>query len=139
MTMAVDATRAGSGAEAPGAGVATGGPRLLLRAEGAAVLAVAAWAYGGTGESWWLFAALLLAPDLFMLGYLRDARTGALSYNLGHTYLAPLVLLAAGWAAAPPLAWALGLIWAAHIGMDRAAGYGLKYGRGFRASHLSAG
>lgn len=37
-----------------------------------------------------------------MLGYLRDARTGAAIHNLGHTCLAPLALLALGWAAALP-------------------------------------
>lgn len=119
-------------------GVVRGAPAWLLRAEGLALLAGAAWAYALTGQSWWLFAALLLAPDLFMLGYLRDARWGAALYNAGHTTLAPLALLAAGWTASLPLLWALGLIWAAHIGMDRAIGYGLKYVRSFKASHLSA-
>jgi hypothetical protein len=28
------------------------------------------------------------------------------------------------------------LIWLAHIGLDRALGYGLKYGSGFRDTHL---
>ena len=34
--------------------------------------------------------------------------------------------------------WALslGLIWLAHIGFDRALGYGLKYTQGFRYTHL---
>ena len=108
-------------------------------AEGLALLAGAVWAYGLAGQSWWLFAALLLAPDLLMLGYLRDARWGAAVYNAGHTTLAPLALLVAGWTASMPLPWALGLIWAAHVGMDRAMGYGLKYARGFKASHLSVG
>lgn len=30
----------------------------------------------------------------------------------------------------------LALIWFAHIGMDRALGYGLKYPSGFRETHL---
>jgi hypothetical protein len=28
------------------------------------------------------------------------------------------------------------LIWSAHIGIDRALGYGLKYGDGFASTHL---
>lgn len=77
-------------------GVVQGAPAWLLRGEGLALLAGAAWVYGLTGQSWWLFAALLLlAPDLFMLGYLRDARWGAALYNAAHTTLAPLALLAA--------------------------------------------
>lgn len=31
---------------------------------------------------------------------------------------------------------AAGLIWSAHIGFDRALGYGLKYASGFGATHL---
>jgi hypothetical protein len=30
----------------------------------------------------------------------------------------------------------IGLIWTAHIGMDRALGYGLKYQNGFEFTHL---
>jgi hypothetical protein len=30
----------------------------------------------------------------------------------------------------------IALIWAAHIGFDRLVGYGLKYGTGFKETHL---
>ena len=111
-------------------------PRALLRVEGAAALAVAVALYGVRGGNWALFAALLLVPDLSMLGYRAGAAVGAACYNAAHTYLAPIALggvgLAAGSAAVPLLA----LIWAAHIGLDRALGYGLKYPDGFTATHL---
>jgi hypothetical protein len=119
-------------------GAVTGAPKLILRAEGAAVLAAALWAYGLAGGSWWLFALLLLAPDLSMLGYLRGPRVGAAAYNLGHTYLVPLGLLALGQVLAAPVLTGLGLIWAAHVGLDRMLGYGLKYPWGFGATHLGA-
>jgi hypothetical protein len=35
-----------------------------------------------------------------------------------------------------PLAGPLALIWLAHIGIDRALGYGLKYASGFGFTHL---
>ena len=35
-----------------------------------------------------------------------------------------------------PLTLALGLLWLAHIGMDRLARYGLKYDTGFQHTHL---
>ena len=35
-----------------------------------------------------------------------------------------------------PLRWLLGLLWLAHIGMDRLARYGLKYDTGFQQTHL---
>lgn len=118
-------------------GRVTGAPNLILRAEGFGVLAASVWAYGALDASWWLFAGLLLAPDLAMLGYLRGPRVGAAVYNAAHTYLGPLAVLGIGAAAAAPLATALGLVWAAHIGMDRAVGYGLKYPWAFKATHLS--
>jgi hypothetical protein len=117
----------------------TGAPNLILRAEGLAMLVASAWAYAALGQGWGLFAVLILAPDLSMLGYLAGPRVGAAAYNSAHTYLGPLVLLALGQAGAMPLATALGLIWAAHIGADRLMGYGLKYARGFKATHLSSG
>ena len=109
---------------------------LFLRLEGVLVLALAVWGYAILGGSWWLFAALFLAPDLFMLGYLRDKELGATVYNLGHTYLAPgalaLVGVGLGLSAVLPVA----LIWAGHIAFDRMLGYGLKTGEGFKQSHL---
>jgi hypothetical protein len=41
----------------------------MLRAEGATLLAVSALLCRANGESWILFALLLLVPDLSMLGY----------------------------------------------------------------------
>ncbi|MBR0671085.1 DUF4260 family protein [Neoroseomonas soli] len=109
--------------------------RPWLRAEGAALMAGAAGAYAALGGNWWVFALLFLAPDLTMLGYLRDARLGAGLYNAGHSTIGPLALAAAGWAwwpAALPIA----MIWLAHIGFDRALGYGLKSPAGFGFTHL---
>jgi hypothetical protein len=114
----------------------TGTPRLILRAEGAALLAAAAIAYAQTGQPWWMFAALFLAPDVFMLGYLAGPRAGAAAYNLAHTTIMPAALVAAGLALSMPLALAIGLIWLAHVGFDRLAGYGLKYPTAFRHTHL---
>ena len=120
-------------------GVVRGAPNLILRAEGLAVLVVAAWAYASTGESWWPFAGLILAPDLATLGYLRGPSVGAAVYNAAHTYLTPLGLLALGHLGAAPAFTAVGLIWAATIGLDRMLGYGLKYPWAFKATHLSGG
>ncbi len=117
-------------------GSVNGIPRLLLRAEGAALLGVAALLYARTGESWWLFAVLFLAPDLSFLGYLGGPKAGAIVYNCAHTLLAPAALGVAGLLLANALLIALALIWAAHIGFDRMLGYGLKYAAGFGFTHL---
>jgi hypothetical protein len=71
-----------------------------------------------------------------MVGYLRDARLGAAVYNLGHTYALPAAMSLLGLAGHHPLTVALGLVWLGHIGMDRLAGYGLKYDTDFQHTHL---
>jgi hypothetical protein len=62
---------------------------------------------------------------------------GALVYNVGHTYALPLALGAIGAGLSNALVGAVALIWSAHIGMDRALGYGLKQPSGFYDTHLS--
>ena len=115
---------------------ATGAIVSLLRLEGAVVLAAAVAAYVFVGGSWLLFALLLLAPDLAMIGYGFGPVAGAAVYNAAHTYLAPAALGSTGLALGAPTMQALALIWIAHIGLDRALGYGLKYTTGFGDTHL---
>jgi hypothetical protein len=72
-----------------------------------------------------------------MVGYLSNStRLGAALYNSAHTETPALVLLAAGVAMGRPAVVGAGLIWLAHIGMDRMIGAGLKYGDGFGHTHL---
>lgn len=111
-------------------------PAIILRLEGLALFVAALVAYGYLGYSWWVFALLLLAPDLGALGYLHSTQAGALTYNLVHTASLPLLLGLACLLLGAPLGLQLALIWAAHIGMDRAVGYGLKYADAFKHTHL---
>jgi hypothetical protein len=115
---------------------ATGGVRTLLRLEGAFVLFAALAAYTQFGLGWGVFALWLLVPDLSLLGYLAGPRVGATLYNGAHSYIGPVALLVLGALAAMPWAVAGALIWFAHIGLDRALGYGLKYASGFGLTHL---
>lgn len=110
-------------------------PIPLQRLEGLVALGFGAIAYAWLGQSWLVFALLFLAPDVFMLGYLRSPRLGALVYNLGHTYAAPALLALSGLVLGP-LAYGLAAIWTAHIGFDRALGFGLKLDTGFAHTHL---
>jgi hypothetical protein len=118
------------------AGFASGGVRLLLRLEGIAAFAVAVALYAHAGFSWPIFALLLLSPDLSMLAYFAGPRAGTAVYNVAHTYTLALPLVLAGFFDALPALTAAGLILIAHIGLDRALGYGLKYSTGFRDTHL---
>lgn len=112
-------------------------PRVLLAVESAAALVAAVVLYQIHGGSWWLFGALILAPDLFMLGYVGGPRVGAFVYNLAHMYAGPAILGTVGVAVENDLLISIAIIWLAHIAMDRTIGYGLKYASGFKDSHLS--
>ena len=98
------------------------------------MLAASVIGYHGTGASGWLFGALFLVPDLSFAAFVVGKRSGAWAYNLVHTYVLPVALLAVSvrWAGILPYA----LIWTAHIGWDRLVGYGLKYETGFGDTHL---
>jgi hypothetical protein len=113
-----------------------GTPRILLRLEGFILFALSVALYGRRGDSWWLFALLFLAPDLSFLGYLAGPRVGAIAYNAVHTTAGPVLLVLTGLLAPSQLAAAIGLVWLAHCGVDRALGYGLKYDAGFGFTHL---
>jgi hypothetical protein len=117
-------------------GEATGAVRVALRVEGLCVLIAATAAYSTQGLGWGTFALFLFAPDVSFLGYLAGPNVGAVAYNLVHTYAGPIVCLAAGYFLSIPALIGAGLIWSAHIGMDRTLGYGLKYPDGFEFMHL---
>jgi hypothetical protein len=113
-----------------------GGVRMILRLEGLAILIAALAAYSKFGSGWATFAILFLTPDLSFLGYLIGARTGAVAYNSAHSYIGATACLAASLLFSIPVFLNIGLIWCAHIGFDRALGYGLKYQAGFSFTHL---
>ncbi len=111
-------------------------PAVLVRIEGAVMLALSILLYGLNGNSWLLFVVLFLVPDLSMLGYLGGPRIGAVSYNLFHTYAPPGLLAAFGLLTGSSLLASVALIWFSHIGFDRMVGFGLKYPTGFFDTHL---
>jgi hypothetical protein len=111
-------------------------PKVLLRVEGLAAFALSVLLYRLHAGGWLLFVILLLAPDLSMAGYAAGARTGALVYDLVHTYVGPILLASYGILTHANLVESLALIWSAHIGLDRMLGYGLKYATGFADTHL---
>ncbi len=120
-------------------GAVRGGPRAILRLEGAALLALSAWAYGHFAlGGWGLFAALFLVPDVAFAAYLAGPKVGAAAYNATHSLVGPALLGAIAIGLAAPTLGAIALVWAAHVGFDRMMGYGLKYASAFGATHLGA-
>lgn len=111
-------------------------PGVMLRIEGLVLFAAALALYLDADYSILALALLALAPDLSMLGYLAGPRVGAVAYDFAHFEAWPIALAVIGvlgdWSAGTQLA----LIWLAHIGVDRALGYGLKYRTAFEDTHL---
>lgn len=117
-------------------GTVSAAPQLWLRLEAAVLLASALIAYSTTGQHWWLVPVVVLLPDLAMMGYVGGTRIGAFVYNLAHAIPVPALIIGLGWWQHRPLVLGLGLVWLAHIGLDRVMGYGLKYDDHFQHTHL---
>jgi hypothetical protein len=117
-------------------GTVTGGLRTLLRLEGLTLFAGMTLLYAVWGGSWWVYALVFFVPDVSFAAYLAGRRFGAIVYNAAHSYMAPMALMTTGFATNSPLTLSIAMIWLAHIGFDRALGYGLKYSAGFGFTHL---
>jgi hypothetical protein len=113
-----------------------GWPRIFLRVDGLVLFITALLLFGTLGQRWWLVPVFLFVPDIFMVGYAKSTELGAWIYNIGHSYLLPTATALSGWYLHHYFLLALGLIWLAHIGMDRFLGYGLKYHDNFKLTHL---
>jgi hypothetical protein len=112
-------------------------PNVILRLEGFALLIAALVAFIALKGSALLFALLLFAPDLGMLGYLANVRVGSVVYNIIHTWIIPAIILALGlWVLDNTVMAHVALVWLAHIGMDRVLGFGIKYPTFFADTHL---
>ena len=110
--------------------------RGWLRLEGAAAFIAGLALYGWLGGPWLLVLPLLLLPDLSAIGYLRGPRLGAFTYNVVHNWALGLAVLGVAFAMdSVPLGIA-GAVLIAHVGMDRALGYGLKLPTSFQDTHL---
>jgi hypothetical protein len=90
----------------------------------------------GLDGGWWKFALLILVPDISLIGYVWGPRVGAALYNAAHSYAAPLMIALVGGALDNRALLLTGSLWIAHIGIDRALGYGLKYSTAFQDTHL---
>ena len=111
-------------------------PTIYQRLEAAVLLGASIYFYHYFHFNFLWFALLLFSFDIFMLGYLVGKNIGAHMYNVGHSLILPVSLLVIAAIADNRILAGLGLIWLAHIGLDRASGYGLKLASGFKDTHL---
>ncbi len=86
--------------------------------------------------SWWWFIILILTPDISMVGYIWGVRIGALIYNLFHHKGIAILLIIIGYYFDEKITMMAGIILFGHSSMDRIFGYGLKYKKGFKFTHL---
>jgi len=110
--------------------------KKLIHIEALIIFVGILFIYGHLNLNWWLFLLFLLAPDLSALGYLFGERIGAYTYNLVHTFLFPALILFFAYIFSIHILLVIGLIWSAHIAMDRTIGYGLKYSDNPKSTHL---
>lgn len=111
-------------------------PRVLLRLEGLVLFGCAIALYVREDYSILALVVLFLAPDLSFVGLAGGPRVGAVAYDAAHTYVGPILLASVSAIVEWDTGVMLGLIWLAHIGIDRAIGYGLRYPDAFRDTHL---
>jgi hypothetical protein len=123
-------------APTPVAGMTTGAVRTWLRLEGLAAFVIGLAVFGASGGNWLFVIPLLLLPDVSVIGYLAGPRIGTFTYNLVHNWVPGFVTLGIGlWLASPAITLAAAIL-IAHVGMDRAVGYGLKLPSSFQDTHL---
>ncbi|WP_299260546.1 DUF4260 domain-containing protein [uncultured Aquimarina sp.] len=110
--------------------------KTTLRLEELAMLGLGIYLFSLLSFSWWLFLALFLVPDIGMLGYLINNKIGALLYNIFHHKGLAVFMYCVGIYLSNELIQLCGIILFSHAAFDRVLGYGLKYEKGFKFTHL---
>lgn len=108
----------------------------ILKIEELAMLMGGIFAFSLLNFEWWWFLALFFVPDLGMLGYVYGNKTGAAIYNLWHHKGLAIAIGIAGIFLSDEILQLTGIILFSHASFDRMLGYGLKYDKGFKFTHL---
>lgn len=88
--------------------------------------------------AWWWFLALILLPDIGMLGYLINTKIGAITYNVFHHKGLAILIFLVGIYFEIEVVQLTGIILFSHASLDRIFGYGLKYADHFKNTHLGS-
>lgn len=110
--------------------------KITLKLEELAMLLLGIYVFGFLYFEWWWFLVLFLAPDLGMIGYVFGNRAGAFLYNLFHHKGVAIMIYLFGFFFYIPVVQLIGVIMFSHAAFDRLLGYGLKYEKGFKYTHL---
>lgn len=109
---------------------------LTLKMEELGMLLLGAFLFSTLEYGWWVFVLLFFVPDLGMLGYLFNNKIGAMTYNLFHHKGLAILLYLLGLQFSLSGMQLAGTILFSHASFDRIMGYGLKYPKGFKFTHL---
>lgn len=110
--------------------------KIVLQLEEVALFLLGLFLFNHLNFEWWWFLALILAPDLSMIGYAFGNKVGALLYNIFHHKGIAILFYLLGFYFKNELLQLAGIILFSHSAMDRIFGYGLKYEKGFKYTHL---
>lgn len=110
--------------------------KQLLKLEYLALFVLSVYLFSLLPYAWWWYPLLLLVPDTGMVGYLINARLGAVTYNLTHSFLVAIALYLAGALLDVSVLQLIGVVVIGHAGTDRAFGFGLKHADSFKHTHL---
>lgn len=110
--------------------------KTVIKLEELAMFLLGIYGFSFLDFVWWWFLVLLLAPDMGALGYLLGNKIGAISYNLFHHKGIAILSFLIGIYFENEILQLVGIILFSHASLDRIFGYGLKYEKGFKFTHL---
>ncbi len=110
--------------------------KTILKLEELGMFLFSIYLFSQLNFAWWWYLALILLPDISMIGYLVNNKIGAACYNLAHHKGIALVIYVSGLYLHNETLQLAGVILFGHSSMDRFMGYGLKYNEGFKFTHL---
>ncbi len=110
--------------------------KTTLKLEELALFLLGIFLFAQLPFTWWWFLVLILAPDIGMVGYLFGNKAGAISYNIFHHRGIAIAIYLLGIYLHSDTIQLMGIILFSHAAMDRIFGYGLKYEKGFKFTHL---
>lgn len=110
--------------------------KSILKLEELLEFALGIYLFSTLSYAWWWFLVLILLPDIGMVGYLVNTKTGALTYNVFHHKGLAILILLIGIYFEIEVMQLIGIILFSHAALDRVFGYGLKYADNFKNTHL---
>lgn len=110
--------------------------KTSLKIEELLMFCLGVYAFSLLDFQWWVFLVLILMPDIGMLGYLVNSKVGAINYNIFHHKGLAILIYFLGIYLENQVLMLIGVILFSHASLDRIFGYGLKYYKGFKFTHL---